>query len=85
MYKPIPFVEPEVTQNIRAEMVRVGLTNTRVAQKTGKSPSLVSKNLRGIVRTPKIREYICNATNMTEEKLWGAQAPAVEEKKRASC
>lgn len=83
MYKPIPFVKAEVTQNIRAEMVRVGLTNKQVAVETGKSTSLVSKNLRGIVRTPNIREYICNATHMTEEDLWGF-IPEQEEKKRAS-
>lgn len=84
MYKPIPFVEPEVTQHIRAEMVRVGLTNIHVADETGKSPSLVSKNLRGIVRTPEIRKYICDATGMTEDELWGYAAQDVEEKKRAS-
>jgi len=83
MYKPIPQVETQVTQNIRAEMIRAGLKSIDVANRVGKSPALVWKNLRGFVRTPEIREIICSEIGKTEQELWGSLPPE-NEKKRAA-
>ena len=83
MYKPITQVETQVTQNIRAEMIRAGLTSVEVANRVGKSPALVWKNLRGFTRTPEIREIICTKVGKTEEELWG-ELPRENEKKRAA-
>ena len=87
MYKEINIksLPPEVSQNIRAEMVRVGLTNKAVADIAGKDPTCVSRNIRGIQNTPEIRRIICEKTGKTEAELWGiAPDPIMEEKKRVS-
>lgn len=85
MYEPINIssIPADATRNIRAEMMRAGITNVMVAEKAGKHPSLVSKNLRGLVRTPEIRDVICEATGMTESELWPQSEDIIEKKRQA--
>ena len=84
MYKKpsIQSLPPEITQNIRAELMRAGRTLKSIAEEASVSPGAVTQNIRGMIRTPAVRQAICNATGFTEAELW--QPEDIQEKKRAS-
>ena len=86
MYKDINItsIDKQITRNIRAEMVRSGVTNLEIADATGKSPTLVSMNLRGTANTRDIREEICKRLGKSEAELWAdPPAPEQDEKRQA--
>jgi lambda repressor-like predicted transcriptional regulator len=68
--KVSPITDQERMRNIRAEMVRVGVTNAQIARSAQVVPNYVYFVISGKRKGYRIRRAIAEAVNQPVEQLW---------------